>query len=290
MPSFDEMRAGYRNLWQRCALDPRTEQNTLRIARLLIAPAAMEHYNEAAAATGIPAGLIAAINYRESGGRFDAYLGNGDPLDRVTTHEPKGRGPFATWQAGAIDALQPRERPKDGKWSIEYALFFAEDYNGRGYQKHDENSPYVWSQTNLEQQGMFTSDHGYDPSVTDRRPGVAALFRAFEQVAPALVLPTSAPATEAPMADQPAQAKPDPLAPIISILTEIQSALPMFGGFIPQPFRSIVMIAVPVVEEILTLIEKGQQGGVHQGDVAQLFDALSAHMKAASATLKPPQA
>lgn len=288
--TFEQMRAGYRNLWQRCALDPSTEQNTLRIARLLIAPAAMEHYNAAAAATGVPAGLIAAINYRESSGTFDAYLGNGDPLSKVTTHEPAGRGPFTTWEEGAADALKDRERPRDGQWSIEFALYFAEDFNGRGYQAHNENSPYVWSQTNLEQQGMFTTDHGYDPAVIDRRPGIAALFRAFEQVAPALVLPPSAQPKEAPVAETQPATKADPLAPIITILQEVQSALPMFGGFIPQPFRSVVLIGIPVLEEILSLIEKGQQSGVDHNDFASFFETIAAHMHAASATLKQPQA
>lgn len=288
--TFEDYQRGYAAMWQQCKLDPATEQNTLRIARVLIQQSTMEHYNAAAEATGVPAGLIAAINYRESGGRFDTYLGNGDPLDRVTTHEPSGRGPFTTWQDGAQDALRPFMRPSDGKWSIEFALYFAENYNGRGYEAHHENSPYIWSQTVLEQQGMFTSDHGYDPTALDHRPGVAALFRAYEQVAPALVLPSIAQTKEAPVAETQPVTKPDPLAPIVSILTEIQSALPMFGGFIPQPFRAVVMIGIPVLEEILSLIEKGQQSGVDHNDLAAFFETIAAHMHAASATLKQPQA
>lgn len=286
---FSDYERGYAAMWQRCKLDAATEQNTLRIARLLVQQAPMEHYNAAAAATGVPAGLIAAINYRESGGRFDTYLGNGDPLDRVTTHVPAGRGPFATWQEGAADALKQFAAPSDGKWSIEYALYFAENYNGRGYEAHHENSPYIWSQTVLEEAGLFTSDHGYDPTALDRRPGVAALFRAYEQVAPALVLPSLAQPTETTMAETQPTAQLDILAPITSILTEVQSALPIFGRFIPQPLGTIVLIGVPVLEAILQLIEKGQQQGVHQNDFAAFFETLAAHMHAASATLKQPQ-
>lgn len=286
--TFENYQRGYAAMWQRCKLDPATEQNTLRIATLLVRAAPMEHYNAAAAATGVPAGLIAAINYRESGGRFDTYLGNGDPLDRVTTHEPRGRGPFSTWQEGATDALRPFARPSDGRWSIEFALYFAENYNGRGYEAKHENSPYIWSQTVLEEAGMFTTDHGYDPTAVDRRPGVAALFRAYEQVAPALVLPSFAQPKEATVSEPQATPRPDPLLPIINILTEVQSALPMVGGFIPAPFGAIAMIGVPILDDILILIDKAQQGTVHQNDFAHFFDTLSAHFKTVSTTLKQP--
>jgi hypothetical protein len=50
------------------------------------------------------------------------------------------------------------------------------------------------------------------------------------------------------------------------------------------------MIGIPVLEEILSLIEKGQQSGVDHNDFAAFFETIAAHMHAASATLKQPQA
>ena len=43
---------------------------------------------------------------RESGADFSTYLGNGEPLTRRTRIVPKGRGPFKTWEDGAVDALR----------------------------------------------------------------------------------------------------------------------------------------------------------------------------------------
>ena len=58
--------------------------------------------------TGIPMAFVAAIHSRELAsdvGVFKAYLGNGQPLNKVTTIVPKKRGPFKSWHEGAIDAL-----------------------------------------------------------------------------------------------------------------------------------------------------------------------------------------
>src|SRR5260221_8392847 len=54
---------------------------------------------------GVPALWVMPVFERENPS-FRSYLGNGDPLDRPTTHVPVHRGPFATWEAGAADALQ----------------------------------------------------------------------------------------------------------------------------------------------------------------------------------------
>lgn len=63
-------------------------------------------YRDVSKATGVPALWPMATNERESGGRLDRYLGNGERLDRVTRLVPKGRGPFRDWTEGAIDALR----------------------------------------------------------------------------------------------------------------------------------------------------------------------------------------
>src|SRR5882672_5523791 len=42
---------------------------------------------------------IGLLHLRESSLDFKTYLGNGDPLNKKTTHVPAGRGPFKTFKA-----------------------------------------------------------------------------------------------------------------------------------------------------------------------------------------------
>src|SRR5437899_8823117 len=53
---------------------------------------------------GVPA-LWLMPTFEREGPSFKNYFGNGDPLDKPTTDVPRGRGPFATWEEGCIDAL-----------------------------------------------------------------------------------------------------------------------------------------------------------------------------------------
>ena len=73
---------------------------------------------------------------------------NGDPLPGPTTHVPKGRGPFISWEAAAIDALKYDGLDKIKLDSIEACLIMAEKFNGLGYRNKGEYSPYVWAGTN----------------------------------------------------------------------------------------------------------------------------------------------
>jgi lysozyme family protein len=286
---FAKYRRGYANLWRRAELKPESKQRTLTTARAITPPPAMQHYNTAAAQSGVPAGLIAALHYREGGGSFDTYLGNGDPLDRRTTHVPRGRGPFPTWELGAADALRDTPRPADGKWTIEFALYFAELFNGRGYFGKGENSPYVWAETTLEQRGMYVADGQFDPTIDDPRPGVAALFKAFQSVRPELSLPAIDGTTEASMAPSPQAPASNPFPAILKGLELAKSFAPFVANFLPQPTRSIVQIAMVVADDLATFIEAANKDGLDQGDVAAFLDNLAGHFKTAAATLRPPQ-
>lgn len=128
--------------------------------------------------TGVPWQLVAAIHGLEASFNFDACLANGDPLNKVTTHVPKGRGPFLTWEASAIDELQRHHTDAIHEWSIPLCLQFAEKWNGTGYlKKHpDVNTPYLWSFTNLYKKGKYVADGKYDPQAVSKQVGVAALF------------------------------------------------------------------------------------------------------------------
>lgn len=127
--------------------------------------------------TGVPAELIAAIHWRESGGNFNTYLHNGAKLGKpISTF--LGERTYYTWEESAKDALlnyaQPEKIIKD---NIETYYDFAERYNGMGYSKyHNMRSPYVWAGTHYYTSGKYTADGKFNPDVVDKQVGVAVLL------------------------------------------------------------------------------------------------------------------
>lgn len=123
-----------------------------------------------------PTDLIFALHYRETALDFSRCLHNGDKLPGPTTHVPKGRGPFGTWEDAAYDALSLREGLFTANWTLENKLIFAEKYNGLGYRKRGGLSPYVFSGTNLGTPGKFSADGKFDAKLIDKQIGVAAIL------------------------------------------------------------------------------------------------------------------
>jgi lysozyme family protein len=105
-------------------------------------------------------------------------LGNGQPLNQVTTIVPIGRGPFPNFEAGAIDALNLQGANDITDWSIDGILHFLEGYNGYGYSKyHNMNSPYLWSGSNQYTAGKYVADGKFDPNAVSQQVGVALLLK-----------------------------------------------------------------------------------------------------------------
>lgn len=59
-------------------------------------------------------------------------------------------------------------------------LEIAEKYNGTGYRKHNIESPYVYSGTNLYTEGKFASDGEFDENLVDQQPGVYLLITSLQ--------------------------------------------------------------------------------------------------------------
>jgi lysozyme family protein len=177
--TFEATQKGYRALWDRATIAPRKLAMAHAAAAKIIAHRAI--YEEIQAATGVPWFSIGALHYRESDCDFGTYLGNGQSLGRVTTIVPRGRGPFASFKDGAIDALVIQGFTKHAVDSIMRVLFDDEEYNGWGYTSHDENSPYIWAGTTIEQPGMYDWDGHYVADLQDPRCGVAAIIKAIAQ-------------------------------------------------------------------------------------------------------------
>lgn len=134
----------------------------------------------AAIMPSIPWYVVAVIHNMECDLDFTKYLGNGQSLNKVTTIVPKGRGPFPTFEAGAVDALKLQFFDRVTDWSMEHALYLLEGYNGYGYEKyHGIPSPYLWAGTNHYIKGKYTADGHYDPNAVSSQIGVAVLLKSL---------------------------------------------------------------------------------------------------------------
>lgn len=142
-------------------------------------------YEQVSQATNVPWYLIAAIHERESGGNFNTYLHNGDPLGKPTVHVPVGKL-FYDWETAAIDAINSMGLTQKLGLTPEtkdmgLLLTYAERYNGLGYRRPElgTTSPYVYSGTNMYEKGKYVRDGVYDPNAVDKQLGVAAMILAL---------------------------------------------------------------------------------------------------------------
>lgn len=160
----------------------RLTRNIDAVAQRLIV--AKPRYQAVAKRTGVPWPIIAVIHERESSQSWSRSLAQGDPWDRVSIHVPAGRGPFASWEDAAVDALvncaPHAARWRD--WSIGGALTLLEQYNGLGYARRGVPSPYVWAGTDQYRAGKYVRDGVYDPQAVDRQPGCAGLLKTMMQI------------------------------------------------------------------------------------------------------------
>jgi lysozyme family protein len=154
-------------------------RNFTSTAKSLVA--AKPRYQTVEASTGVPWFVIAVIHERESSQNWFASLAQGDPWNRISVHVPAGRGPFASWEEAAVDALVDcapyLARNKD--WSIGGTLTELEQYNGLGYAARGVPSPYLWSGTDQYKSGKYVRDGVYDSGAVDSQPGCAGLLLAM---------------------------------------------------------------------------------------------------------------
>lgn len=145
-------------------------------------------YEKVSRLTGVPWDVIAVIHYREISGSFAGVLHNGQKIigtGKKTTLVPKGRGPFASWEEAAVDALM-NCNPYAGKnkdWSIGQTLDLLERYNGLGYRKKGLPSPYLWSGTDQYVKGKYVADGKFDPNHVDKQLGVAPILMKLREEA-----------------------------------------------------------------------------------------------------------
>lgn len=172
-------------------------------------------YDAVSKATGVPWDVIGVIHYREASGNFEGVLHNGQKIigtNKKTTLVPKGRGPFSTWEAAAIDALEaaPPYAARNKDWSIGGTLDLLEKYNGLGYRKKGLPSPYLWAGTDQYVKGKYVADGKYDPEHVDQQIGCAALLLKLREKAQSDLKPIiPPPPPDAPIPVTPFPSQPD---------------------------------------------------------------------------------
>ena len=215
MTDLIALKAANAKRWAACKL---LKQGTFNaVAKHLVD--AKKRYQAVEAKTGVPWFIIAVIHEREASQNWFTQLGQGDPLDRPSVHIPTGRGPFATWEDGAVDALvncSPHAaRNKD--WSVGGSLVQLELYNGTGYASRGLPSPYLFAGTDQYKSGKYVRDGVFDPNKVDEQLGCAGLLMAMMAIDPSItftgatITPIVPPApVPKPAAPVPVPAKPAP--------------------------------------------------------------------------------
>lgn len=181
----------YSHWWARCQLrDDSASRQRIEWSRSKVIANATR-YSEVEAATMVPWQLIAAIHGLEASFDFRAVLHNGERIigtGKRTKLVPAGRGPFATWEAAAIDALKYDGLAGRDNWTMPKMLQFAEKYNGTGYLKKyiagktNVMSAYVWACTGVYKGGKYVADGVWSDTAMSEQCGVAATFKALGMV------------------------------------------------------------------------------------------------------------
>jgi lysozyme family protein len=118
--------------------------------------------------------VVACIHLREADLDWNTQLAQGDPLDRVSIHVPRGQGPYFgpdAWSRAAARALADEGIQMWGDWTPGGYTTFWERYNGLGYASMGRPSPYVWAGTNQYVSGKYIADGEYSSSAIDSQPG-----------------------------------------------------------------------------------------------------------------------
>jgi len=169
-----QSRKGYINLFKSAQITPDRRPAVRLVANKIVSGRA--RYEAIGSQTGIPWWFIGLLHYRESDCDFTTYLGNGQSLRKRTTIVPKGRGPFDTFEEGALDALRYQDYTGQKDWTLPTVLWRVEMFNGPGYILHGVNSPYVWGSTSHQQSGKYVRDKVFRRDVWDVQLGAAAII------------------------------------------------------------------------------------------------------------------
>src|SRR5258708_20631954 len=90
-PKYGEILQTYASQWNKIELTNHTDQARAAAQHIIKNKA---RYQAIEAKTRVPWFWIGPTHYRESDFSFNTQLAQGDPLDRISRHVPRGMGPY----------------------------------------------------------------------------------------------------------------------------------------------------------------------------------------------------
>ena len=201
---FEKYRPGYEANWADLKIRTAQDAHARREAALLLN--GKPHYLEVERRTGVPWWFVGLCHYRESHYDLATYLGNGQSLNRVTTIVPLGRGPFASFEDGAVDALTIEGFVQAKVWTLARVAYRLEGFNGYGYHQFGVNSPYLYGGSTVygppeAKGGKYVADHDFRPNVVDTQLGTLVILKKLIELEPAVAF-TAGPNAPDPGPDQ----------------------------------------------------------------------------------------
>jgi len=153
--------------------------NATRVLRL-----AREHaaeWAEVEKKTGVPRLWGMASFERESSSDYSRSPAQGDRWNSISTHVPRGLGPYANWGDSCVAAYGIDDLDDVGStnWSWARACYEGELFNGFGPRAHGRHTGYLWSWTNVYMGGKYVSDGVWDPNQRDEQCGMVPMMMAL---------------------------------------------------------------------------------------------------------------
>lgn len=159
-----------------------------------------QRYGDASVATAVPSSFIGTLDLRESDCDPRAGLGQGDPWSQVSRNVPRGKGPWRSWTEAAIfyihyDHLDDTTQP----WSMAYACWKGEAWNGFGPRNHGIFTGYLWGGSNHYRCGKYVSDGVWDGNHVDTQLGIIPVICEITRRYPSIAIGSAIlPSTDAP--------------------------------------------------------------------------------------------
>jgi len=266
----------------------RTRMSALTTAAKKVASNRLRYQN-VANKTGAPWAVIACIHMRESDFNFGTQLGQGDPLGQVSTHVPKGMGPYHgpdAWDRAAIEALEHDGLDKVKDWRIEKALYYFEKYNGWGYWNKGRVSPYVWAGSDQYVSGKFVADGQYSSSAVDQQLGCGPLLKTIMEPDGSAVIPREEGDGPIPQPEPIPEPIPVPI-PVPEPIPQPEkppmgaipwtTIIPLVLRYAPQVF-SLLPIIMQVIQD-WPKIKAASPNGLGKLDIAALIEQFTGDQK-----------
>ena len=192
MGKYETYRPVYEDNWTNLKIRPSREPAASKAAKRITA--GKPRYQKVEKSTSVPWWFVGLVHLRESDLDFTKQLGQGDPLDQVSTHEPKGMGPYrgpSAFEDSCVDALKHEGYLNQPDWSVARTCYRLEGYNGYGYHSHGVNSPYLYGGSTLygppeARAGKYVKDGVFSDSFNDPQLGTLVVLKKMMEGDPSI--------------------------------------------------------------------------------------------------------